>query len=214
MISLDNRQCVLMVMLDLSAAFDTVNHGVLLDRLSTRYGVREKAHDWIRSYLSERRQYVTINGHKSVEHAKDCDVPQGSVLGPNLYEDYTAAPVGDIFRKHGINFSIYADDTQAYLEFEPSDLDTSVARLEVCLEEVRQWMARNWLKLNDSKTEFIIFGGRKNVELYRNVTCKLGNSDIAQSDSVKSIGANLDQTLQMKTQISSTSCCLVLFISD
>ena len=201
--SLDSKRCVLMVMLDLSAAFDTVNHGVLLDRLATRYGVRGRAHDWIQSYLSERRQYVTINGHKSQEHIKDCDVPQGSVLGPNLYEDYTAAPVGDIFRKHDIQFSIYADDTQAYLEFEPDDIHSAIKRLEMCLEEIRQWMARNWLKLNDSKTEFIIFGGKKNIDKFKDVTIRLGDSDICQSESVKSIGANLDQTLQMDTQISS-----------
>ena len=99
LLALDSRMCV---MLDLSAAFDTVCHKTLLDRLSNRYGIRDDAHTWIASYLSGRKQFVTINGERSEEHTKHCDVPQGSVFGPSLYEDYTAAPLGEIFRKHKV----------------------------------------------------------------------------------------------------------------
>ena len=105
--ALDRQECVMMAMLDLSAAFDTVNHETLLNRLFTRYGIRGMAHNWLKSYLTDRRQFVTIAGEQSEEHQKDCDVPQGSILGPYLYEDYTAPPAGDIFHKHNVLFHIY-----------------------------------------------------------------------------------------------------------
>ena len=105
-------------------------------------------------------KFTHYNYFLNIFHQKNkpyCDVPQGSVLGPNLYEDYTASSLGDIFRRHGVLFHIYADDTQIYIPFLPGDEHQALAKLEQCLEEVRIWMAANWLQLNDSKTEFIIF---------------------------------------------------------
>ena len=204
LMSMDRKKCILMVMLDLSAAFDTVNHDVLLERLSVRYGVKDTAHNWIQSYLHERRQFILIDGHRSQEQVKQCDVPQGSVLGPNLYEDYTAAPIGDIFRKHGISFSIYADDKLAYLEFDHTDIVMALQQLEICLQEVRIWMARNWLKLNDLKTEFIIFGAKKYLSVFQNATITIGDCSISSVKSVKSIGAHLDNNLTMDNQIAAT----------
>ena len=152
-----------MVMLDLSAAYDTVNHATLLDRLFRRYGIRDNAHAWVSSYLKDRRQFVIIKGERSDEKVKDCDVPQGSVLGPTLYEDYTAPPLAAIFRKHGISFHIYADDTQAYIPFDLPQEEESLARLEACLEEVRVWMTANWLTLNNGMSEVIMFGSKKSL---------------------------------------------------
>ena len=202
LMSKDKKECTLMCLLDLSAAFDTVSHDVLLRRLADRYGIAGTAHAWITSYLHERRQFVTIGGHKSREMVKDCDVPQGSVLGPNLYEDYTAPPVGQIFRKHNIEFMIYADDTQAYLSSDPNSIQDSIKRLELCLEELRQWMANNWLKLNDSKTEFIVFCNEKAHSNVSDVSIQLGDAVIHQEKSVRSIGAHLDSGLTMQKQIS------------
>jgi len=147
---------------------------------------------------------VTIRGERSVEQKKTCDVPQGSILGPNLYEDYTAVPIGNIFRKHKISFHIYADDTQAYLPFNPEDEHDALHRLEICLQEVQQWMAVNWLKLNKSKTDFIIFGAKKNLSLLKTEAIMVGDSEIAPSESVKSIGATLDSTLTLEKQITTT----------
>ena len=202
--SMDKKQCVLMVMLDLSAAFDTVHHKTLLDRLSIRYGIKDTAHTWITSYLTDRRQFISIKGERSTERTKDCDVPQGSVLGPNLYEDYSALPVGEIFRKHGIEFHIYADDTQAYLPFNPGEENLAVQKLELCLQEIRYWMAQNWLKLNDAKTEFILFGNKNHLKNVNVNSITLGTSEVPVKDCVKSIGAHLDKTLSMEPQIAST----------
>ena len=97
--TIDNQKCVFLVLLDMSAAFDTVDHGVLLNRLSDRIGIKGKALDWIASYLHERKQFVVIDGKKSI--------PQGSVLGPGMFSDYES-PVGDIFCRQNIPFDLYA----------------------------------------------------------------------------------------------------------
>ena len=88
--SIDNQKSVVLVLLDLSAAFDTVDHSLLLARLSTRFGICDQALDWFRSYLSDRTQYVRIQDVSSDVHALPYVVPQGSVLGPLLYSLYTS----------------------------------------------------------------------------------------------------------------------------
>ena len=204
LLSLDRKQCVAMVLIDLSAAFDTVNHEILLNRMSDRYGVKENALKWLKSYLTNRKQFITIKGARSDVVDKHCDVPQGSVLGPNLYEDYTASPLGDIFRRHGVSFHIYADDTQIYVSFLPGEEEAALTKLENCLEEVRQWMAANWLQLNDSKTEFIIFGSSQNLCSLTKTSLTIGQCVIDSKDtkSVKSLGAHFDINMNLDTHLS------------
>ena len=138
--AVDNKGCVFLVLLDISAAFDTVDHSVLLNRLSVRYGVKGLALQWVESYLSNRKQFVYVGGAKSTEVDLDCNVPQGSVLGPGFFSDYNA-PVADIFRKRGVDFHLYADDTQVYLSFPVGSEVEALQQLEACLQDVRLWMA-------------------------------------------------------------------------
>ena len=129
-VQVDQRTDVVLVLLDLSATFDTVDHWILLTRLSERYGIGGNALNWFRSYLSERKQSVTIGGKTSVVHDVDCGVPQGSVCGPFIFTLYTA-PLEDVIASHGVKTMIYADDTQLYLTLRPSDRSEQLQRLEI-----------------------------------------------------------------------------------
>ena len=96
-------------LLDLNATFDTVDHPILLSRLQNRFNICGSALNWVQSYLKGWSNRVSINGQLSDNIDVDFGVPQGSVQGPLLFSAYTA-PIGDIIRRHGINYHIYADD--------------------------------------------------------------------------------------------------------
>ena len=157
--AIDDKKSVLLIMLDLSAAFDTVDHNILINRLKNRLGVQGNALQWFKSYLSDRRQTVLLNGSKSNEKMLDCGVPQGSVLGPILFTIYTL-PLGDIIRNHGIPFHLYADDSQKYAIFDLHDYDQTVTRMESLVSDIRTWYRSNMLKCNNPKTEMMVLSSK------------------------------------------------------
>ena len=160
--ALDSGSGAVLLMLDLSAAFDTIDHGILLSRLNSLYGISGDALDWFKSYLSNRVQRVIIGD--TVSECKDLNfgVPQGSVLGPKIYCMYTK-PISDIIAGHGLSHHCYADDTQLYIAIEHSaNLHNELLRMERCVADIRNWMRHNMLKLNDDKTELIVFASRYN----------------------------------------------------
>jgi hypothetical protein len=201
--AIDSKKCVFLVLLDMSAAFDTVDHGVLLKRLSDRLGIQGQALRWIASYLENRKQFVVVHGARSAEQELDCNVPQGSVLGPGLFGDYNS-PVGDIFRKHNIDFHLYADDTQVYVSFSPGDEATALKRLELCISEVSIWMAQNYLKLNESKTDFIVLGSKHNLKNVDTTEITIGDMQVKSSECVKNIGATFDPCMKLDRQVANT----------
>ena len=101
------------MLLDLSAAFDTVDHDILITRLKHHLGITGKALGWIQSYISGRNQFVKIGTEHSSSQNLICGVPQGSVLCPILYSLYTS-PLTDIISKHNMNHHIYTDDTDEF----------------------------------------------------------------------------------------------------
>ena len=137
---LDDGRCVMLVMLDLSAAFDTMDHGILLSRLSQCIGDQGSAYTWFESYLSNRSQFVQIKDTSSSDRQLTCGLPQGSLLGPILYLVYTS-PLGAILRCQGVGFHMYTGDTQLYLSMKTTKVEDVVSartRIEVCLRELAQ----------------------------------------------------------------------------
>ena len=145
--------------MDLSAAFDTVDHNILLNRLEQRLGITDKCLMWFRSYLHNCKQSVSINSVTSSQKDLCCGVPQGSVLGPKLFNVYML-PLGDIVRKHNANYHFYADNTQLYFTFKENDYETTTSHMEYLISDIRTWMAANMLKLNDDRTEVVLINGQ------------------------------------------------------
>ena len=109
--ALDNRQDTLLVLLDLSSAFDTIDHRSLLNRLCERFGLCGVEHQWMTSCLQDRSQRAVIGRASSESRILTAGVPQGSVLGPLLFSLYVQ-PIGEGIRRHGLHFHHYADDLQ------------------------------------------------------------------------------------------------------
>ena len=154
--ALDAGSSAVLLMLDLSAAFDTIDHDILLSRLCNVYGITGYALDWFRSYLTGRIQHVVIENAVTGDQELGFGVPQGSVLGPKIYCLYTK-PVSDIIQWHGLSHHSYADDTQLYMTMNHSNNNwqDGLARIQLCVSEIREWMNQNMLKLNNDKTELI-----------------------------------------------------------
>ena len=150
-----SRRSVLLVLLDLSAAFETLDHTILLHRLR-ELGLDGTVIEWFTSYLIGRSNSVKIRQTTSSRQTLKYGVPQGSVLGPILFNIYIS-PIADIFRCHQIRYHIYADDTQLYAECPPSNHTDALRRLRDCVDDLKRWLDRNHLLLNESKTEAIVF---------------------------------------------------------
>ena len=211
LMALDSGCSVILLMLDLSAAFDTVDHSIMLHRLSFRFGIKEKALKWFESYLSDRRQAVVVNANTSSWHSLPFGVPQGSVLGPILFTMYIS-PLGDLVRQHNVSYHMYADDTQLYLSFRSNDHEsTEVAKssIEQCVLAIKKWMASNFLKLNDDKTELLVVYP-KHIETPSLRSIAVGEEVINPSECARNIGVMLDQNLNMEQQI--TTICKSAFL--
>ena len=197
---IDKGKCVFLVLLDLSAAFDTVSHHILLKRLANKYGVTGDAAGWIRSYLTGRTQSVLVSDKYSEPAVLKYGVPQGSVLGPGLFSDYSS-PVASIIRSHGVSVHCYADDTQLYAAFDLEEESVVLDKLEKCISALRIWMNENRLKLNDSKTEFMVLGTKHRLNKIKTTSIAVGDAQIPSCKEVRNIGAMFDPELSMSTQV-------------
>ncbi len=166
--ALDMKQVIILVLLDLSAAFDTVDHEVLLNSLGIDCGVRDIPLQWIRSYPTGRSEETTINDISSSNVALKYGVPHGSALGPVLFTCYVKPP-DNIARKGDLH--TYADYKQLYLTFSPLiDPAQPVKKTKTCVDEMRSWMKKNALKMHDEKTEVPIISSqtnRRNINHFR-----------------------------------------------
>uniref|UniRef100_A0A672Y7R0 Reverse transcriptase domain-containing protein n=1 Tax=Sphaeramia orbicularis TaxID=375764 RepID=A0A672Y7R0_9TELE len=144
-----------LVLLDLSSAFDTVDHTIMIERLRDLVGMAGPVLDWFSSYLTGRSFSVSINNIQSDSADLLCGVPQGSVLGPVLFLLYVL-PLGHIIRQYSdVFYHLFADDIQIYCSFKSSE-PHKLSSLINCLSELKQWLNDNSLQLNSSKTETLI----------------------------------------------------------
>jgi len=197
---------VALVLLDLSAAFDTIDHHRLIQRLKHHYGVTDCALTWFESYLKERAQTVLVQGEHSSKQLLEQGMPQGSGLGPRMYISYSK-PLGRLIRSKGLKYHAFADDNQLYLVLSPSSdaLSDTVSKIELCVREIYRWMTFNLLKLNEDKTEVIFFCNLHARRTLSFPSLTLGGNVINPKDSVRNLGGYLDQILSMEVQVSQVS---------
>ena len=199
---------ILLALDNLSAAFDTVDHSFLLDRLVTRFGICGLALSWFKSYLSNRFQFVDIRGERSSCRPLSYGVPQGSVLGPILYLLYTL-PLGDIVRKYNMGFHFYADDTQLYLSFDSQSGEQqalAAAQIEACAGEIDSWMRANKLKLNSDKSELLIISSKYRPRPTLD-SITIGEYCVQSSSSARNLGVIVD-----KAYLYGTPCQFCLYV--
>ena len=182
-----------MLFIDLRKAFDTVNHDILINKLD-HYGIRGSALKWFESYLSNRKQYVSINGVDSQLLNVTCGVPQGSVLGPLLFLLY----INDLPNiSNKLKFFLFADDTNIYLD------STDIRKLENILNselsKLHEWLCINRLSLNVSKTNFVIFSPPNKPKTP--VTILINKTAIKEEKYVKYLGILIDSQLTFRYHI-------------
>ena len=196
----DDRQAAVLIGLDLSAAFDTIDHSVLLKRLRSSFGVSGVALQWVESYLSLRSQYVMVGGERSCTKSLDVGVPQGSVLGPFLFSVYVS-PIATVISSFGVQFHQYADDTQLYTAVRSGSDEESIRRLEECSQAVRDWFLENGMLLNPDKSEVLLVGTRAQTQKMKRSGIAVAGSDIKFSVKLKSLGVTLDQSLSLDDHV-------------
>ena len=185
--ALDNKNFACGVFVDLQKAFDTVNHNIILDKLA-HYGIRGVANEWFTSYLSNRKQYVSILGFDSEIKSMPHGVPQGSVLGPLLFLIY----INDLHAaiKHSKVYH-FADDTN--LLNIGSSCEKMQKQINLDLKSLYKWLLANKISLNCSKTEIIFF--HKPGQLSPDLKIKINGNRIFPSKYIKYLGIYLDETL-------------------
>ena len=195
--AIDAGQTVLGVFLDFKKAFDTVNHGILIDKLA-RYGIRNTALSWIEDYLRNRVQFVSFDNVNSRYLSVNCGVPQGSILGPLLFLLY----INDI-----VNVStlltpiIYADDTNVFIK--GKDIQEAAKNMNYELTKIVKWLNCNRLSLNVSKTHYMIFKGRnRRIGPYEKIC--INGTVIDCVENTRFVGVTLDSNFKWDGHISHT----------
>ena len=211
-LSLARGEPTALVLLDLSAAFDTIDHNILLGYLKSWFGLGGTALRWFASYLRNRCQAIKIGSTLSELSNLIYGVPQGSVLGRLLFSLYTT-PLSKIIRLHPhIKFHFYADDTQLYIHLSHKNASSALAKLNACLRDVQEWMPLSKLKLNP---EFIVFGSKaQHQKISSHFPVSILGSLLHPVDSVRNLGVWFDADFSFSEHIKRTCKACFLQMRD
>ena len=195
-----NHSQTLLVALDLSAAFDTIDKSTLLTRLEGVFGIRGVSLERISSYLADRMQFVSIGNARSPPQDCTFGVPQGSVLGPVLFTLFLS-PLA-VISSFGVDHHQYADDTQLYVSLSLKNAVAQINRLTECTTAVYRWFLANGLALNPSKSKSLLTGtvaGTGSLSEFGSVN--IADAQVCISDTVKSLGVILDTNLTFRPHV-------------
>jgi len=205
LLAADEGEVTALCMIDLTAAFDTVDH-VLLSKLQQMFGINGEVLAWLQSYLSNRSYRVIYAGHSSGSILIICSVPQGSVLGPLLLILYTA-DVSDLAARHDVKAHSFADDTQLYRHFTPTSAEVTATVTSDCMSHLSQWMLSHRLKLNPDKTEFLWLGTTGQLAKLHDSRPELvlQKCTIQASDEARSLDVIVQSDLSFKRHVQAVS---------
>lgn len=197
--NMDCQRITMLVLLDLSAAFDTVSLDILSEIFQYRFNIKGNVLKWFQTYLTDREQRIMINSAMSDVQKLRYGVPQGSCAGPVTFLGYLSS-MYDVIENHLPMVGGYADDHQLYLAFKPGSADTeqeAVSCMQECIADVRAWMLTHKLKINDSKTEFLLLGTKQQLEKISISEIMVGDSLIRPVDKIRNLGVIFDSQMSM-----------------
>ena len=187
--------------LDFSSAFDTVDQNILLEKLQTKFCIKGKALTWFESFLKGRKFCVNIDNNVSRSVSFTSGVPQGSVLGPDLFSLYSQE-ISQIAEKYNFNIHLFADDVQIYFECNPNN--NNFDQLRNCYADIKNWASQNFLKLNEKKTKFLSISSKRSNYIIKNL--KIMESFSVESK-VRNLGVLFDNKLDFNAQINHVCKC-------
>jgi hypothetical protein len=201
--AVDKGDVVILALLNLSAAFDTVDLSVLPRRLQITFGFDGTALQRFRSCISGRMQAVRRVSQQLVATAVPCGIPQGSVLEPILFIMYTPDLV-KLIERHGLSSHLYADDTHVSGHCSSATIGDLAARVAACSDDLLHWMQSHRLLLNADKTQFILCATSRRLHQLPVTSTRVGSVTVLPSSSVQDLGIYTDANLSMQTHVQQT----------
>ena len=201
--AVDAGNISLIALRDLSAAFDCVDHDILLQRLRCNYGLSEPILSWLQSYITGRTQFVRCNTDRSSVSVVLSGVPQGSVLGPLLFLLYTAELL-QVIQANNFCGHAYADDIQIYGSCKPSNVAALRTNMMRCVADVTAWTASNRLKLNPEKAEFMWCATSRMQHHIDKSPFVIGGVPIGPQTKVQLLGVTFDSDFSMNSHVRTT----------